>query len=369
MRVVILGSKGYPSVAGAGGVEHGVMHVAEELSNAGHDVIVYERGPRGKRREGRVTIRSVPFVNRRTLASWSHLLLSLLDAGRHLRAVDVYHVHCAQNGFACLPLRFTGARVLFHIHGCEWRAKKWGLLMSLAIRLSCVVGAIAAHSVVVVCERSSRFLAGTPRVGRKIRLIANGIPSHLIALDVSRPQLRLDLLFVGRLVPQKRLDLLLQAMRDLPPELTLTVIGPTSHCDAYAQSLVASAANDPRVRFLGQCDRDTVAGFYARCFAVVLPSDHEGCSNVLLEALAAGCCIVASDIPENRAVTGDAAALFAAGDGEALCSTLLQLLANRSEAARLRMAARARATALPRWEAVAGALAAEYLGEREPSTA
>jgi glycosyltransferase involved in cell wall biosynthesis len=365
MRVVIVGSKGYPSAGGAGGVEQGVMHVAEQLSTGGHDVIVYERGPRGMRREGRVTIRSVPFVDCRTLASWSHIVLSLIDARRHLRSVDVYHVHCAQNGFACVPLRWTGARVLFHVHGCEWRAKKWGVLMSLAIRLNCMVGAVAAHSVVVVCERSRRFLDGTEMLRRKTRLIANGVPSSLLAIDARRAQRRRDLLFVGRLVPQKRLDLLLQVMRDLPHGVTLTVVGPMSHCDAYAQSLVASVSDEPRVRFLGQLDRQAVTELYARCLAVVLPSDHEGCSNVLLEALAAGCCIVASDIPENRAVTGDAATLFAPGDAQSLRSALLRLIRDQSEAARLRIAARERAATLPTWETVTHELAAEYFRKAE----
>ncbi|HKP77037.1 MAG TPA: glycosyltransferase family 4 protein, partial [Longimicrobiaceae bacterium] len=314
MRVVVVGSKGYPSAAGAGGVEQGVRHVSEELAALGHEVIVYERGPRATRREGGVTIRSVPFVDRRTLAGWSHLAFSLLDVARTLRGVDVYHVHCAQNGFACVPLRLTGARVLFHVHGCEWRAKKWGVLMALAIRAGCIAGAIGAHSVVVVCDRSRRFLGLLRGWRRKVRLIPNGVPSAFLAEPAAAPPRR-ELLFVGRIVPQKRVDVLLRAFRALPDaDLTLQIAGPTSHTDAHARELIDGTRYDPRVHWLGQRSRGAVRELYGRCFAVVLPSDHEGCSNVLLEALAAGCCIVASDIPENRAVTGDAAVLVPPGD-------------------------------------------------------
>ncbi|MEA2569407.1 MAG: hypothetical protein QOI24_1408 [Acidobacteriota bacterium] len=360
MRVVVIGSKGYPSTPGAGGVEQGVRHVAEELSALGHDVIVYERGQRATRTEGRITIRCMPFVNRRTLAAWSHLILSLIDALTSVRSVDVYHVHCAQNGFVCMVLRLTGARVLFHIHGCEWRARKWGVLMSLAMRVSCIAGAISAHSVVVVCERSRRFLLNVLGPSRKVRLIPNGIPSALVASEAV-PVRRRELLFVGRIVPQKRLDLLLDAFYSLPnSDVTLTIVGPTSHSDVYARQLIQRTRDDSRISWLGQRSSRTVQALYRRCFAVVLPSEHEGCSNVLLEALAAGCCIVASDIHENRAVTNDAAALVRPGDATALADTICRLLWDPAEAESLRCAARERAAQLPTWESVAREILTQY---------
>lgn len=366
MRVVVVGSKGYPSTAGAGGVEQGVRHVAEQLSALGHDVIVYERGPRATRTEGSVTIRSVPFVDRRTLAGWSHLFLSLIDALRFVRDVDVYHVHCAQNGFVCLPLRLTGARVLFHVHGCEWRARKWGVLMSLAIRASCIAGAIGAHTVVVVCDRSQRFLNSLRFLTRKVRLIPNGVPSAS-RVTGRMPGPHRELLFVGRIVPQKRLDLLLDAIRGLPDaDLTLTIVGPMSYSEAHARQLIERTLDDARTCWLGQCSNSAVQELYRRCFAVVLPSEHEGCSNVLLEALAAGCCIVASDIPENRAVTGDAAALVHPGDATALADVLSRLLRDSAEVERLRFAARERAAQLPTWEVVSREFLAQY--EREASS-
>jgi len=360
MRVVVIGSKGYPSTPGAGGVEQGVRHVAAELSALGHDVIVYERGQRATRMEGSVMIRCVPFVNRRTLAGWSHLILSLIDALISVRGIDVFHVHCAQNGFVCLPLRLTGARVLFHIHGCEWRARKWGVLMSLAIRASCIAGAISAHTVVVVCERSKRFLGNVLRPTRKVRLIPNGVSSALLAPEVL-PVRRRELLFVGRIVPQKRLDILLDAFRSLPnSDVTLTIVGPTSYSEAHAQQLIERTRDDARISWLGQRSSRTVQELYRRCLALVLPSDHEGCSNVLIEALAAGCCIVASDIPENRAVTSDAAALVQPGDPTALADVLSRLLRDPAKAEQLRCAARARAALLPTWEAVTREFLTQY---------
>ena len=115
----------------------------------GHEVIVYERARSyGARIEDGIRVRSVPFLDRKTLAGWSHVALSVIDSLLRHRAVTVYHLHGAQNGFFCLPLRWlTRARVVFHLHGAEWRARKWGKMMSGLFRFSCAFGALGAHEV------------------------------------------------------------------------------------------------------------------------------------------------------------------------------------------------------------------------------
>ena len=126
------------------------------------------------------------------------------------------------------------------------------------------------------------------------------------------------ILYAGRLVPQKGVDLLIRALKTIEPRIRLLIVGPESHCDRYVTYLKELAANDSRIAFVDQVDFATLGELYRRSLALVLPSYFEGCSNVLLEALACGSCIVASDIPENQAVVGEAAALFRAGDLESL---------------------------------------------------
>ena len=59
-----------------------------------------------------ISVRSVPFVDWKTLAGPSHMVLSLVDSLARFRAVTVYHVHNAANGFFCIPLRlFTKAHL------------------------------------------------------------------------------------------------------------------------------------------------------------------------------------------------------------------------------------------------------------------
>jgi glycosyltransferase involved in cell wall biosynthesis len=371
MRIVMLGAKGLPGVQGGGGVERGVREIADRLVALGHEVIVYERARSfGTRIEAGIIVRSVPFVDRKALAGWSHIALSLLDSLARLRGVTVYHVHSASNGFFCLPLRlFTGARVIFHLHGAEWRVRKWGTLMATLFRASCVLGGIAAHEVASVCMSGVRAMNSLPGVRRKTQLIPNGVPrppdDHSCGQTVagaagSAPPF---ILYAGRLVPHKRIDLLIEAFRQVDSNAQLLIAGPGSYCDAYVASLKDLALGDSRIVFAGLVDFATMNILYRRCLAVVLPSEAEGCSNVLLEALGFGCCIVTSDKAENLAVVGGAAAVFKSGDSSALVRTLNRVMCDRAEVIRLRRAARIRSREMADWDAVTRSFLQLYAGE------
>ena len=154
------------------------------------------------------------------------------------------------------------------------------------------------------------------------------------------------------MVPQKRLELLIEAFKRIDSNAQLLIAGPTSHTDSYLASLKNSSNENPRIIFLGALDYESLSNLYQRCLALVLPSEAEGCSNVLLEGLSFGCCIVTSDIAENRAVVGAAAAIFKSGDLNALTQTLGRVLTDRAEVDRLRSAALVRASELADWDIV-----------------
>ena len=376
MRVVVLGAKGLPDADGAGGVERGVAQLGARLSARGHDVVVYARG-RGfsSRRMAGVRIREVPFVSTRRLAGWSHLLVSLVDALLHERRVDVYHVHCAQHGVFCIPLRLTGARMVFHLHGCEWRARKWGRVMAGLIWVSGWLGVRVAHATAAVCRESIEALAGRSRSRARCSYVPNGVPDELReprSRDERDPTLpRRFLLYAGRLVPQKRVDLLLQAMSRLPADVELVIAGQTSHCDDYVAKLRRLAGHSRRVHFVGHVPFERLARLYAQCELVVLPSESEGYANVLVEALASGCAVVTSDIEQNREVVGECGALFRCGDADDLARVLSGLLADPDALAALRSAARRRADQLWSWDAVTDCFLKLYVpdpGAGQPGT-
>lgn len=169
-------------------------------------------------------------------------------------------------------------------------------------------------------------------------------------------------LHVGTLEPRKNVPLLLDAWRllhgsgpgspiaPLVPSLVLAG-GFGWRADALRRQ-VARAAAEGWLVHLGYVSPEELATLYARAEAAVLPSFYEGFGLPLLEALAAGLPVVASDIPVHREVAGGAA-LYAPPDRPDLfAARVAEVLGDADLRARLAAAARAR-SALFSWERAA----------------
>ena len=100
---------------------------------------------------------------------------------------------------------------------------------------------------------------------------------------------------VGRLEPQKNYDLLIQNLANSTIEVDIYGIGSMEN---YLRRLAES--NNLKVNFLGLIDNDILVNEYQKYEVFVSSSDYEGNSKVILEAMAAGCIVVAKDIQNNR---------------------------------------------------------------------
>jgi glycosyltransferase involved in cell wall biosynthesis len=109
-------------------------------------------------------------------------------------------------------------------------------------------------------------------------------------------------LYVGRLLPHKGVDRLIEAM---PPELPLTVCGQPYHADYYRH--LQALAEGKRVEFVTDADDATILELYRRAWANVLPSVHQDCYGnthlapelmgfTLLEAMACGTPAISSRV-------------------------------------------------------------------------
>ncbi len=105
---------------------------------------------------------------------------------------------------------------------------------------------------------------------------------------------------VGRLEPQKKYDLLIQNLANSTFEVDIYGIGSMEN---YLKRLAKS--NNLKVNFLGLVDNDILVNEYQKYEVFVSSSDYEGNSKVILEAMAAGCIVVAKDIQNNRDIIED----------------------------------------------------------------
>ncbi|MDO8732908.1 MAG: glycosyltransferase family 1 protein [Actinomycetota bacterium] len=168
------------------------------------------------------------------------------------------------------------------------------------------------------------------------------------------------LLFVGARALYKRFDLLcaaLELVRNRGHDIGLVVAGAPVTDEELA--MVGSAARTDRFCALTPTDAE-LAALYQRATAFVFPSEMEGFGLPLLEAAAAGCPLIASDIPIFHEVAGDAGWFFSSGDAESLAVTIESVLNSSVDRVAKQGLGRERAQEST-WMATATATANAYL--------
>jgi len=208
--------------------------------------------------------------------------------------------------------------------------------------------AFARADVVVAVSEDGRDFVTRRAPGAKVEVIRNLVPERFLVgtATTSRPGQDLRVLFAGRLVREKGVHLLLQAIARLTThKIELTVAGDGPEREPLTRQ--ARGLGLERVRFMGEVPPADMPRIIADTDVVVIPSLAdafwtEGTPMILLEAMAGGKCVLASDSGGIRDVIADDAngVLVAANDPNALALALERLAADAS--LRRRLAGRAR---------------------------
>ena len=320
LRIAFIGARGV--IGTYSGIETYYEEVGARLAERGHSVTAYCRThftPPVKEHRG-IRVRRLPSLRTKHLETVSHSLLSTIDCA--LRSFDIVQFHAIGSSPLALLPRLTGKKTVVSVRGLDWQRGKWGRTARSVLKFGEWASARCPSKTVVVSETLGRHYRAQHKVDARV------IPNAVVR-EPKRPLQRLSelglteggyLLFAGRISPEKQLHTLLEAAEPLLGEIKLVVAGGASYSDDYYERM--RELGGEHTLFLGQVERDSMLELYSNCYAFVLPSTMEGLSIALLESLSFGNCIVASDIPENREVLGDAGRFFAVGDRDALRTQL-----------------------------------------------
>jgi glycosyltransferase involved in cell wall biosynthesis len=165
-------------------------------------------------------------------------------------------------------------------------------------------------------------------------------------------------LFLGRFSPEKNCDLLIEAFERLDTPMKLVLAGGSSHTDDYVAGLRQHQSE--RIRILDWISGDALEEVLTNAALFVLPSDLEGLSLALLDAMGAGLCVLASNAPENVEAIGSAGFTFRRGDVNDLQRMLALLLPDSALRENVGRRAQARIRREYLWEEVANEMNAVY---------
>lgn len=312
LRVAFVGGRGV--ISKYSGIEAYYEEVGERLVGLGHEVTVYCRTyftPPLAWYHGLRLVR-LPTIRSKHLETAVHTLLS--TAHVLTRRYDVVHYHALGPAlFSFLP-RLLGKKTLVTVQGLDWKRKKWGPLAAAVLRLG---------------ERASIDLpSGTMVVSRTLQRhyrAVHGVETFYVpnggAVRERHPAQKIlewglepanYILFLGRFSPEKGCHLLVEAYEQLDTNVKLVMAGASSYCDDYSRELRTHASD--RIRMLDSVSGEPLHELLTNAMIFVLPSDMEGLSLALLDAMGAGLCVLTSNVPENREAVDGVGFTFQRGD-------------------------------------------------------
>ena len=247
------------------------------------------------------------------------------------------HFHAiGPSALSFIPRLLRGKRctVIVTIHALDWRRRKWGPFARWCLRRSAAVGVRYANRAIAVSQLMTDYFNAR---GKSVVHIPNGVDAarreplrELKRFGLSEKKY---VLWLGRFVPEKRVEDIILGFRKGQGETRLLLAGEINESDAYVKSLRSAAEGDARIVFSGGLYGSAKAEALSHAALMVQASDLEGSPIVLLEAMRYGLPILASDIPEHLEVVepGVTGFVFRTGDVESLHKNLAWGLTHRQE--------------------------------------
>jgi glycosyltransferase involved in cell wall biosynthesis len=358
VRIALVGTRGVP--AAYSGFETAVEQIGSRLAARGHDVTVYCRPHMVPRQPGGIyrgmRLVYLPTVSDKHLDTPVHAFLSTLHLGA-VRRPDVAFYFIAGNSPSAGLGRLLGVPTAINVDGLDSRRAKWGRAARAYLRCTERAAPLLAH-VAITDSREVQALYRT--WGHETVYIPYGSeldedePTAGDVLSELGLEPRRYVLFVGRLVPENNAHVLVDAFCGLDTDLRLAVVGDAPYAEAYQERL--RAGGDGRVIFAGYRFGPAYRKLLRNAGVVAVPAEVGGTHPVILEAMAAGACLVVNDHAPNLEAVGDAGVSYAGAEGpEGLRRALAELLADPARMDHLRSAAAERARRLYSWEAVTDA--------------
>ncbi|MCT7984812.1 glycosyltransferase family 4 protein [Laspinema sp. A4] len=335
MKIAVIGAKGLP--AHQGGIEHYCEEMYPGMVAQGHTVDLYARQSYtqipwfGTYNYKGVRVISVPSIALRGVDALTNSAAGAIAS--ILKSYDVVHFHALGPALFCfLPKLFTSAKVVVTCHGLDWQRSKWGKLSSQIIYLGEKAAVHYADEIIVVSKELQSYFLKT--YGIQTTYIPNA-PATYQECDPTLPDLSTlgleagrYILFLGRLVPEKRPNLLLEAFNQLkPPGWKLVLAGGASDTSSFRTTLFQMTQGNPNIVFTGAIEGELLSEIVRGAGLFVLPSDVEGLPLVMLEAMREKVPVLASNIPPHRQLIGeDRGLLFEAGNLQSCIEGLNQAL-------------------------------------------
>jgi glycosyltransferase involved in cell wall biosynthesis len=230
-----------------------------------------------------------------------------------------------------------------------------------------------AQRIIVVSEQTREELVSLWSVQtERIRVIHNTLRPSLRYDDISTAEIeamrqrygKRYILHVGRIMPRKNVEMLVQAFNHLAPrfdDLHLVLTGGIGFGSAGVVQQIETSAYSERIHLAGWVSEQDLGPLYTAASALVFPSKHEGFGLPIMEAMACGTPVVASPEAASMDISGDAVIRADCTIAQSLAEAITQVLTDNELRERLIRAGREQARPFTNIETSAIATRQTYL--------
>ncbi len=362
MKIAFIGQKGIPAIAG--GVEKHVEKLAGRLAAQGHDVTVYVRShytPVTLHEFAGVKLVHMPSIHTKHLDAISHTFFATLHA--LFQPYDIIHFQSIGPSLLAFIPRFLKprARVVATFHSRDYTHKKWGFFARTFLHVAEYLTCTVPERTIVSSETLIDYTRET--YGREAIFIPSGaevtFEEDTEALNQFGLRSKRYLLAVHRLVPHKGTHYLIKAFKELedtnklPNNFKLVIVGANANTEEYENFLKLLARGRQNILLVGEQTGKTLETLYSHAYLYVQPSEQEGLSLALLEAMGHGLLPLVSDIEPHKEAVANTGAYFPVKDVDGLKRELAYFINRSDEVAALGKAAENRVREHYSWDAVA----------------
>lgn len=362
MKIAFIGQKGIP--AKSGGVEKHVEQIATRLAKEGHEVTAFVRAhyvdPNLHSFKG-VRLVHTPGIVTKYLDAVTHTLTATLYALRE--DYDVIHYHSiGPSIFAFIPrLLKPRTSVIATFHSRDYFHKKWSWFARFFLHIAEWIICKVPERTIVISETLRDYAENT------YNATFDFIPNGAEVSTESDPELLKGwgiksgryILVQGRLVAHKGVHYVVKAFQELertgrmPNNFKLVIVGGSAHTDEYVQYLKVLSENNENIAMIGEQTGIAMSTLWNNAALFVQPSEDEGLSLSLLEAMGHGLMPIVSSIPANlEAIQNGAGMSFQSKSVEDLTKMLAYYLANEEERKGVALRAKERAKEVYSWDAI-----------------
>ena len=349
MNIAMLGHKRIPSREG--GIEIVVEELSTRMVKEGHKVTCFNRA--GHHVSGQefdvsemkeykgVKLKKVVTIDKKGLAAVTSSFFGAIKTA--FGRFDAVHFH-AEGPCAMMWLpKLLGKRCIATVHGLDWQRAKWKSgFGSKYIKLGEKVAVKFADEIIVLSRGVQEYFEKT--YGRKTVFIPNGVSEPKTeTAEIIKEKYGLEkdsyILFLGRIVPEKGVQYLLESFKNVKTDKKLVIAGGASDSEEFYNEMKTLAGEN--VIFTGFVQGKELDELYSNAYVYVLPSDLEGMPLSLLEAMSYGNCSLVSSISECTDVVEDKAVIFEKGNTKDLIEKLQYLCDNEDEVKKYKSEAKA----------------------------